>query len=48
MKDLLVEIETWRGLYEINFQFWPEQSSTFISKKGVEINYIQKYESLYT
>lgn len=31
------ELQAWSEIYELNFQFWPEQCACYISRGGVEI-----------
>ena len=40
MERLMQEITKWSKIYELNFQFWPEQCSCYISKDGVELKCI--------
>ena len=35
--DLLSILIQWRQWYEINIQFWPQQTSVFIAKDGVDL-----------
>lgn len=37
MKQLIKEIEFWSSIYELNFQFWPENYSVYIYKDGIEL-----------
>lgn len=34
---LINEIALWSRVYQINFQFWPDQNNIYISKNGVEL-----------
>lgn len=39
-ESVLAEIGEWGKIYELSFQFWPEQNNVYISKNGVELTCI--------
>lgn len=34
---LMNEVQLWSKIYEINFQFWPEQNNVYIAKNGTHL-----------
>lgn len=39
-ESVLAEIADWGKIYELSFQFWPDQNNVYISKNGIELTCI--------
>ena len=44
--QLFKELEFWSAIYELSFQFWPNQNNVFISKDEVDIQEFGGYDTM--